>query len=161
REQAKRSALFICGDVGGHSQPLLGSIYLDHVKVIKSAIMDKQKPMGDQESVWDYPRPPRVEPVDQSIRVVFNGVTIPESRRALRVLETSHPPVYYLPPDGVRMKYLLPTTRHTVCEFKGSATYWTIKVEDKLSPNAAWSYEQPWEGYEALQSHVAFYASRV
>ena len=123
--------------------------------------MDKQKPNSDQESVWDYPRPPRVEPVDQPIRVVFNGVTIAETNHAQRVLETSHPPVYYIPPDEVRMKYLLPTTRQTVCEFKGAATYWTIKVEDKMSPNAAWSYEQPWPGYESLARHVAFYANRV
>jgi uncharacterized protein (DUF427 family) len=120
-----------------------------------------QKPGAGQESVWDYPRPPRVEPVSERIRVVFNGVTIAETTRAQRVLETSHPPVYYIPPDSVRMRYLLPTTRQTVCEFKGAATYWAIKVGDRLSQNAAWSYEQPWAGYESLQSHIAFYANRV
>ena len=118
-------------------------------------------PLYNQESVWDYPRPPRVEPVDKLIRVIFNGVTIAETQHAQRVLETSHPPVYYLPPESVRTKYLLPTTQQTVCEFKGAARYWALQVGERLSPNAAWSYDQPWPGYEAIRGCFAFYAGRV
>lgn len=114
-----------------------------------------------QESVWDYPRPPRVEPVKQRLRVIFNGVTIAETTHAQRVLETSHPPVYYLPLEDVRMAYLSPTARHTFCEFKGAASYWTLKVGDRVSENVGWSYQQPQAGYEAIKDHIAFYASRV
>ena len=104
---------------------------------------------------------PRVEAVEKLIRVVFNGVTIAETTHAQRVLETSHPPVYYLPPDGVRMKYLLPTTRQTVCEFKGAATYWTLKVDDRFVPNAAWSYEQPLPDGPPIAGLVAFWDEKV
>ena len=66
------------------------------------------EPGPGQESVWDYPRPPRLEPVRKHIQIVFNGVTLADTRRAYRVLETSHPPVYYLPPDDIQMQYLSP-----------------------------------------------------
>ena len=121
----------------------------------------RQTPLDNQESVWDYPRPPRVEAVDQPIRVIFNGVTIAESTHAQRVLETSHPPVYYLPPEDIRMEYLRPTARHTSCEFKGAASYWTIKVGERVSENAGWSYETPQPGYESLKGSIAFYANKV
>ncbi len=123
--------------------------------------MQHPKPLQNQESVWDYPRPPRIELCDKLIRVVFNGVTLAETKGVLRVLETSHPPVYYIPREAIRMKYLLPSSRQTVCEYKGAANYWAIKVGDKLSLNAAWGYEQPYPGYEAIARHLAFYASRV
>ncbi len=118
-------------------------------------------PQPGQESVWDYPRPPRVEPVPQRVRVIFNGVTIAESDRAYRVLETSHPPVYYIPPEDIRMEYLSQTTRHTFCEFKGAASYWTIKVNARESREAGWSYPQPAPRFEAIKDHIAFYATRV
>lgn len=118
-------------------------------------------PGEGQESVWDYPRPPRVEAVPEHIRVEFNGVTIAESDRAYRVLETSHPPVYYIPQDDIRMEYLTQTARHTFCEFKGAASYWTIKVEGRTSAEAGWSYPKPSPGFEAIRDHIAFYASRV
>ncbi len=119
------------------------------------------EPGPGQESVWDYPRPPRVEMTDELVRVVFNGVTITETRRALRVLETSHPPVYYIPPDDVRMEYLTQTGRRSVCEFKGAARYWTITVDERTAENAAWSYPAPMPGFEQIADHLAFYAGRV
>jgi uncharacterized protein (DUF427 family) len=73
--------------------------------------------------VWDYPRPPRVEPVPELIRVVFNGVEIARTTSAYRVLETSHPPTYYIPQADVAMQYLQPTTQRSFCEFKGAASY--------------------------------------
>jgi uncharacterized protein (DUF427 family) len=123
--------------------------------------MQRIEPGPGQESVWDYPRPPRIEPVSKRIRVVFSGVTVADSTRTLRVLETSHPPVYYIPKDDVRMDLLARTQTETYCEWKGSASYWTLAVGERTSPDAAWSYEQPIDGFESIQGHLAFYATRV
>jgi uncharacterized protein (DUF427 family) len=124
-------------------------------------IMERQTPLQGQESVWDYPRPPRLEKTGKRLRVVFNGVTIADTTRGYRVLETSHPPAYYIPQEDIRMAYFTSTPRHTVCEFKGEASYWTIQVGDKVSNNAAWSYPQPTPDFAPLKDHLAFYASRV
>ena len=119
------------------------------------------EPGPGQESVWDYPRPPRVEPTGKHIRVVLDGETIAETRRAVRVLETSHPPVYYIPPEDVRQDVLSPTMRRTTCEFKGAAAYWTVKVGEREADNAAWSYADPLPGFEAIRGYLAFYPSRM
>ena len=120
------------------------------------------EPGPGQESVWDYPRPPRVEAVTERIRVVVGGTDIASSARALRVLETAGAPVYYVPPEDVRVDLLAPTDRRTACEWKGTATYWTIVVPGgRTIPNAAWSYERPLPGFEAIAGHVAFYAWAV
>jgi len=113
------------------------------------------------ESSWDYPRPPRLEPTQRHLRVLFAGQVIAETRRAWRVLETRHPPVYYIPPQDVRMDLLVPSTRHTYCEYKGEASYWTAKVGESVSPDAAWSYLNPNPPYDQLRGHLAFYAGRV
>ena len=118
-------------------------------------------PGPGQESVWDYPRPPRIEPSARRIRVVFNGVTIADTTRAVRVLETSHPPVYYIPPEDVRMDYLEPTRRRTFCEFKGAASYYTVSVDGRTAADAAWYYPAPVERYAALRDHIAFYPGRM
>jgi uncharacterized protein (DUF427 family) len=123
--------------------------------------LQRQTPLSNQESVWDYPRPPHLEPTNRRIRVVFNGETVADTRHALRVLETSHPPVYYIPPDDIRMEYVTQTPRKTMCEFKGGAIYWTVKVGERLSENAAWSYPDPLPGFEPLKDYLAFYAGRV
>jgi uncharacterized protein (DUF427 family) len=114
-----------------------------------------------RESVWDYPRPPRVEPSRRHIRVEFNGIAIADTRQALRVLETSHPPAYYIPPRDVKLRHLVAEEKRTVCEFKGVASYYTLKTNNKVSRNAAWSYHQPAPGYEALKDHIAFYPTLV
>jgi len=113
------------------------------------------------ESVWDYPRPPRVEASSRRVRVEFAGVTIVDTGRAVRVLETSHPPVYYVPPDEVRADVLAPSPRRTFCEFKGAASYWHLVLGDRQSPDAGWSYEDPSPGYETLTGMIAFYPGRV
>ncbi len=124
--------------------------------------MVKRLPVGPgQESVWDYPRPPRVEPVSDLIRVVFNGVEIARTQSAYRVLETSHPPTYYIPQADIAMQYLKQTTRRSFCEFKGAASYWSVEVNGRRSDDAAWMYAHPSSGYEVIQNHLAFYASRV
>jgi uncharacterized protein (DUF427 family) len=114
-----------------------------------------------KESVWDYPRPPRVEQSSNHIRVIFNGRAIAETNQALRILETSHPPVYYIPPGDVQQQFLSRTGHRSYCEFKGQATYYTLKVGEKVATNAAWSYHNPLKGYESIRDHIAFYPSRV
>ena len=113
------------------------------------------------ESVWDYPRPPRVESVSAPIRIVFNGVVIAQSNRTFRVLETSHPPVYYIPREDIQMQYLTTNPRRTFCEFKGQAAYWDLQVDAQESSLAAWSYPNPNSAYMEIKDHLAFYASRV
>ena len=115
------------------------------------------EPSPGQESVWDYPRPPRLEPVDRHIQVIFNGEVIADTRRAWRVLETSHPPVYYLPPEDITLTCLTPTACSTWCEWKGEATYYTVTVRDRQVFQAAWTYPRPTAGFEAIRDYVAFY----
>jgi uncharacterized protein (DUF427 family) len=119
------------------------------------------EPGPGQESVWDYPRPPRVEETNKHIQVVLNGVVIADTHRAKRVLETSHPPVYYIPPEDVKMEYFTATPHATFCEWKGTASYYTIKVGNKTVVNGAWYYRQPTKGYESIVNHLAFYPSRM
>ncbi len=109
------------------------------------------------ESVWDYPRPPRVERTSRRVRIDLGGVTIVDTTRALRVLETSHPPVYYVPIDDVEPGSLEPHRRRTSCEYKGWARYWTVRSGTAVAAAAAWSYPAPARGYEPLVDHVAFY----
>ncbi len=122
------------------------------------------------ESIWDYPRPPRLEPAPALLRVVHRGVLLLETTRAVRVLETSHPPVFYIPQADIAMQYLVPSARSgSYCEFKGAAGYWTVDVSAALAApdpralarDAAWSYARPTAPYAALRDHLAFYASRV
>jgi uncharacterized protein (DUF427 family) len=111
------------------------------------------------ESVWDYPRPPRVEASSRRIRVVLGGVTIVDTTDSKRVLETSHPPVFYVPPSAVPEGVLAPTDKRTYCEFKGTASYWDVAAGDRHARAAAWSYPVPSPGYESLTDHLAFYPS--
>ena len=119
------------------------------------------EPTTGQESVWDYPRPPRVEATNRRVEVVFNGATIVDTRSALRVLETSHPPVFYVPVGDVQAEVLLPGNGASFCEWKGNAGYYTVRVGDREAPNAAWFYAKPSPAFEALRSFVAFYPSRI
>lgn len=113
------------------------------------------------ESVWDYPRPPRVEEVAQRLRVVLADTTVADTRKGLRVLETSHPPVYYFPSADVAEEHLEPSAHRSFCEYKGLASYWSVRAGDRIELNAAWGYPSPSPGYEGLADHLAFYASRM
>jgi uncharacterized protein (DUF427 family) len=113
------------------------------------------------ESVWSYPRPPRVEPLGRHAVVEFDGVIIADSRRALRVLETSHPPAIYFPPDDVRRDYLRHGNGASACEWKGQASYWDIVGPHRQSRAAGWSYADPSPAYRSLQNYFAFYPGRV
>ena len=118
-------------------------------------------PGPGQESVWDYPRPPVIEPVAEQLWVEFAGIVVAQTNRGIRVLETSSPPVYYFPPADVRTEFLQAMAHETRCEWKGLATYWTLSVRGLEREAAAWSYREPDEGYERLRDHLAFYAGRA
>ncbi len=117
------------------------------------------QPNPGQESVWDYPRPPRLEEVTKPIEVVFNGVAIASTLAAKRVLETSHPPVYYIPQQDIQMQYLEVVTGRSFCEWKGWAKYFSVVVAEKRAEKAAWSYPEPTAMFAAIADHVAFFAA--
>jgi uncharacterized protein (DUF427 family) len=122
--------------------------------------MSKPKPPSPklgQESVWDYPRPPRLEPVTKRLRALFNGLTVADTSRAKRVLETSHPPVYYFPPEDVLLDHMSVASGGSFCEWKGQARYFTIEVNGKSAERAAWSYPRPTAAFIGIQDHIAFY----
>ncbi|GAA4290363.1 DUF427 domain-containing protein [Mycobacterium paraffinicum] len=114
-----------------------------------------------QESVWDYPRPPRVEPFTGRITVELGGVVIASTRRAWRVLETSHPPTYYLPRDAFTEAALRETSGSSWCEWKGRATYYDLFGGGVVAPKSAWSYLSPTPGFEAIAGAVAVMAANV
>jgi uncharacterized protein (DUF427 family) len=116
------------------------------------------EPDPGQESVWDYPRPPRLENTSKHIQIIFNNVTIVDTHSAYRVLETSHPPVYYIPPGDIKMEYLHITPQSSFCEWKGRAGYYTLRVNDKEVQNAGWFYPNPTPAFAFIKDHVAFYA---
>ncbi|MBW4559717.1 MAG: DUF427 domain-containing protein [Mojavia pulchra JT2-VF2] len=116
------------------------------------------EPSPGQESVWDYPRPPRLEETNKHIEIIFNEVKIVDTHNAKRVLETSHPPVYYIPPADIKMEYLFLTPQSSFCEWKGRAGYYTLRVGDKEVENAGWFYPNPTSNFASLKDHIAFYA---
>ena len=120
--------------------------------------MKKIKPKAGQESVWDYPRPPRLEPFNGHIRIVFNKEIILDTNQALRILETSHPPTYYLPIGHFLPGVLQDTPGTSFCEFKGSAAYYDVVLKGKTAARAAWHYPYVQGAYGALKDHVAVYA---
>ena len=118
--------------------------------------------MPPSESVWDYPRPPRLEPTTRRIRIVFGGATIVDTRRALRLLETSHPPTYYVPLADVATDALRPVAGgQSFCEWKGVASYFDVVSGEHVAGRAAWTYVEPSPPYAALGEHVAFYAASM
>ena len=117
-------------------------------------------PVGEgQESVWDYPRPPRVERTTRRLVVVAGGLTVAQTTLGYRVLETSHPPVYYFPPSDVDQSLLRPAGGATFCEWKGSAQYFDLVLPNSTRPKAAWRYPDPTPGAEAIRGYFAFYAA--
>ena len=119
-------------------------------------------PGPGQESVWDYPRPPRVEPVPERLRVIVDGEVLAETTRGFRVLETAGAPVYYVPTADIRMDRLEASPHGSFCEWKGMAGYHSYVGRDgRRIENIAWSYVSPNPGYEAIRGYLAFYANRV
>jgi len=105
-------------------------------------------------------------PESRRVKVVFGGMTIADTKAALRVEETGHRPVHYLPEKDVRLDLMRPTEHHTRCPYKGEASYWTIEVPVEggavqQSENAAWAYPSPYDEVKGLAGYYAFYTSRV
>ena len=117
------------------------------------------EPGPNQESVRGYPRPPRLESVNQRVKVVFGDVTVAYTSHPKRVLETSHPPVYYFPPEDVRMEHLEPTEGASTCEWKGQARYYRLVTEEREAARAAFSYPEPTSEFAEIKDHIAFYPS--
>ena len=113
------------------------------------------------ERVGDYPRPPRLEPVAERIRIVLGGETIADTTAAYRVLETTHPPTYYLPPSAFVAGALTPSARTSFCEWKGHAEYCTLHGGGRTERDAGWFYPDPTPGFVAMRDHVAVYAGRM
>ena len=118
-------------------------------------------PGPSQESVWDYPRPPRIEPVRELVVIRFGGREIARTENAVRVLETSHPPAYYLPSDAFLPGTLVPAPGRSVCEYKGTAAYLTVVSGGAQSVGAAWTYPEPEPGFEELADRISLYPGRM
>nr|WP_197977939.1 DUF427 domain-containing protein [Sphingomonas sp. CFBP 13706] len=111
-----------------------------------------------QESVWRFPRPAVAEASERWIRIEHRGVLVADTRRAVRTLETSHPPSWYLPPDALSPGLLRRSERRSFCEWKGHAVYWHLAIGGEVLRDVAWSYPQPTPAFAVLRDHVAFYA---
>lgn len=118
-------------------------------------------PLPGQESVWDYPRPPRIERSVERIRIFFGGQLIVDTSDSVRVLETSHPPVYYIPRSAFSPGVLEPAAGSSFCEFKGTAKYLTVRAGGAEATGAAWFYPEPPAGFELLADRVAVYPGRM
>lgn len=112
------------------------------------------------EDVQAYPRPPRLEPVPPRIVITLGGQVIADTTAALRVLETHHPPTYYLPPADVTAR-LTPAGGGSLCEWKGAARYWDVAAGGITRPRAAWSYDRPTPAFAALAGYLAFYPAQM
>jgi uncharacterized protein (DUF427 family) len=116
------------------------------------------EPGPGQESVWDYPRPPKLEATSSHVEVTLAGICVARTDRALRVLETSHPPTYYLPVDSFAPDSLKPARGTSFCEWKGNASYFDVVAADVVAARAAWGYPNPTPEYARLVDHVALYS---
>ena len=114
-------------------------------------------PGPGQQSVWDFPRPPRLASDPREVVVRWGGVEVARTRRAIRVLETAHPPSFYLPWADVQRALFVPAAGGSFCEWKGAARYWDVVDGDQRLDAAAWSYAQPLAGTEALADCVSMY----
>jgi len=122
---------------------------------------ERTEPGPGQESVWDYPRPPVVVPSDEHVVVRHRGRVLADTRRSLRVLETSQPPAYYLPLTDIDTTLLEPSSRSTFCEWKGAAQYFDLVVDGDVTRDAAWAYPSPTQRFAALVDHLAVYPQRL
>ena len=122
---------------------------------------DPRPRVAERESVWDYPRPPRLESSRQRIEVSHQGFRVARTSRALRILETSHPPVYYIPRTDINMELLERSAASSYCEFKGQAEYFDLILPEARAAKVAWSYSRPAPEYDPIAGYLAFYPSRV
>ena len=118
-------------------------------------------PRPDQESVWDYPRPPALVPDQREVVIAWGMLEIVRTRDAIRVLETAHPPSFYLPWRDVDGRIFESGVGASLCEWKGPASYWSLVDGKRRLENVAWSYPRPLAGAEALATCVAFYPAAL
>jgi uncharacterized protein (DUF427 family) len=118
----------------------------------------RQQAGPGQESVWDYPRPPELRVCTKRVRILFDGLTLADTTNALCLLETSHPPSYYLPPGDIDMSLLFASSASSFCEWKGVANYFDVVSGSQRRDRCAWFYKSPNNQYLQLKDHVAFYA---
>jgi uncharacterized protein (DUF427 family) len=114
-------------------------------------------PGAGQESVWDYPRPPICVPETREVVVRFGDQIIARSVETIRVLETASPPTFYIPPVDVDRSLLVKVAGNSFCEWKGAATYWSLRTADADIPNVGWSYESPTSRFTAIAGYWSFY----
>lgn len=114
-----------------------------------------------RESVWSYPRPPRLDAVNRRVRVILGGETIVDTDRACRILETAGAPTIYIPPDAVAEGALQPASGTSICEWKGFARYFDVVAGDSRADGAAWAYPDPVAPYRTIEGWVSFYPARV
>jgi uncharacterized protein (DUF427 family) len=119
------------------------------------------KPDKNQESVWDYPRPPKLAPDKREVLVIFANKIIAHSTRGIRVLETASPPSFYIPTEDVNMSFIKKNTGEARCEWKGEAIFWNVEVDDEIAERAAWSYPKPLPDFYTIKSYMAFYPAKV
>jgi uncharacterized protein (DUF427 family) len=119
------------------------------------------EPAPGQESVWDYPRPPRLAADPRTVIVRAGKVLLAETRAAFRICETAAPPTFYLPPADVRMEHLLPAPGSSRCEWKGEAGYWDVATPGRRFERVAWSYPEPFAEFEAIRDYLSFYPGRL
>jgi len=119
------------------------------------------EPKEGEESVWDYPRPPVIENDEREVVVMFDEHQIAKTTHAKRVLETASPPTFYIPPEDVDTAYLTRSNNSSRCEWKGEATYWHLKTDQRTINNAAWTYQQPFDEFKELEGYFAFYPGKL
>jgi uncharacterized protein (DUF427 family) len=138
--------------------------YVDYTTQINRRTFMNEKSitqLTDRESVWDYPRPPAIEDVPERIKIIFNDEIIVDSKNTKRVLETSHPPTYYIPSKDIKPESLQHTPDRSWCEWKGEARYFDVVIGNQTAEKAAWFYPNPTPGFTEIKDHVAFYASKM
>jgi len=116
-------------------------------------------PQASQESVWDYPRPPKLERDERRVEVLHENEMIATSNQCYRVLETASPPTFYIPADDILWTHLVDVPGSSVCEWKGVARYWALAIDP--SRIVGWSYPDPLPAFAAIRAYVSFYPAQV
>lgn len=119
------------------------------------------EPGAEQESVWDYPRPPICVADAREVIVSLGETVIAKTTNAVRVLETASPPTFYLPPTDIDLELLRKTSAGSFCEWKGQATYWSLTLGNRKEKNVGWSYESPSRRFASIRNYLSFYPAKL
>lgn len=121
--------------------------------------------LEEDEEIFGHPRDPHhrvdVRPSSREVRVIFAGEIVARTDRAMFLFETGFPPRYYIPPEDVRQELLIPSGRETICPYKGRASYWSIRVGDRVAEDAVWAYREPLDDCPRIRGHFCFYPEKV